>query len=107
MHLLMSCVKDLFEYFRTNKEFNSDLQWKNSHLDLPHKYSFFFYFFLLIFKKRINDFEIDDISIKLESGDSKWDKWTSAVKYLLTDIKYLIYLISVYDKNLEEKENFF
>ena len=53
MHLLMSCVKDLFEYFRTNKEFNSDLQWKNSHIDLPHKYFFliFLIFLLINFQK--------------------------------------------------------
>lgn len=45
--------------------------------------------------------------MKLEAGDSKWDKWTSAAKYLLTNVKYLIYLISLYDKSLEEKESLF
>ena len=35
--LLMSCITDLFEFFRSSKEFNSDLQLKNSHLELPHK----------------------------------------------------------------------
>lgn len=81
---------DIFDFFRNSKEFNSDLQLKNTHLELPHK---------------INDFEIGDLSIKLESGDSKWDKWTASAKYLMTNIKYLIYLISIYDKHYEEKES--
>jgi len=104
----MSCINDLFEFFRSSKEFNSDLQLKNSHLELPHK-SFILKFleFIFFFFHRINDFEIGELTIKLESGDSKWDKWTAAVKFLLTDVKYLIYLISIYDKNLEEKESLF
>lgn len=38
LQLLMSCVVDIFEFFRNSKEFNSDLQLKNTHLELPHRF---------------------------------------------------------------------
>lgn len=38
LQLLMSCVVDIFEFFRNSKEFNTDLQLKNTHLELPHRF---------------------------------------------------------------------
>lgn len=89
---MLNSINDVFDYFRESKELSNEFQKKNMHVELPH---------------RINDFKIGEVSIKLENKDNKWDKWTEACKYMLTNIKHLIFMINVYDKFMEEKNSIF
>lgn len=59
-------------------------------IDLPHK---------------IHDEDlIDDLHLNtLQYKEQKWDKWTTAFKYFLTNIKYIITINCVYDSKLEEE----
>lgn len=79
-----------FANFSEKRSQSQDFLKRKIVIDLPHK---------------IHDEDlIDDLHLNtLQYKEQKWDKWTTAFKYFLTNIKYIITINCVFESKLEEE----
>jgi beclin 1 len=90
MAAFLSCIEELGEFIEN----------KDNNLKLPYPYvpiSFFFFFFSKLFTNnffffvgvfRISKDKIGEMSVKIQFNNE--ETWTKALKYMLTDLKYLL-----------------